>query len=466
MDSGVRESVRRLLSADGPLQFGPGTDNPLPTEVAETFSIRSCMAMAIRPKLDKPWQFGIHQCSHVSRWSAAEERLFEAIGRRIVDRLDSLISYRDLQKSEAQYRNIVETTNEGIWVLDADGLTRFVNARLSRMLGYAGEEMLGRPFADFVFGEDIPDHLRKMENRRRGLAETYEQRIRHKEERTLWTFVSVTPVFNEAGQFDGSLVMLTDISERKRIEDSLRAKREQLAMVTMELSLAEERERLRIASILHDHIGQLLLLGRIKLGGLSALRLPEEVVQIVVETRDILEQAARDVHSLTVQMHPPVLGLAGLGAALEWLGKQMMVDFGLQVEFHDDRQPKPLGEELASVLYQCARELLINVAKHAETDRARLLVGLRGNAFLLVVEDAGVGFDPAIVGCDGNREMQFGLFSIQIRIERLGGETVIHSVPGQGSRIEIHLPLAETAIAQGVIHGHKDFAGGRPSNHA
>lgn len=85
------------------------------------------------------------------------------------------------RKSEAKYRLIVDTANEGIWMLGPDALTTFVNARMAQMLGFPGEEMIGRPLTSFMFEEDVPDHLVKLENRRRGLSEQYERRFRRKD---------------------------------------------------------------------------------------------------------------------------------------------------------------------------------------------------------------------------------------------------------------------------------------------
>jgi len=83
--------------------------------------------------------------------------------------------------AEAKYRLIVDTANEGIWVLEEDGTTSFVNAQMAEMLGYETEEMTGREIASFIFEEDLLDHAHQMEKRRRGVAEHYERRWRRKD---------------------------------------------------------------------------------------------------------------------------------------------------------------------------------------------------------------------------------------------------------------------------------------------
>ncbi|MGD0845338.1 MAG: PAS domain S-box protein [Geobacteraceae bacterium] len=228
MDPDVAETLRLLLASDGPVQFGPGTPYPLPEEVSERFGFKCFMSMALHPKVGKLWQFGMHQCSYPRIWTPDEERLFLEIGRRLADALTSLTSHRDLRESEARYRRIVDTASEGIWVVGPDIRTISVNARMAEMLGYPSEEIIGRPFTDFMFEEDLPDHLKKIENRRQGMSENYERRFRRKDGETLWTQASATPILDNEHRFIGSFAMFTDITDRKRAEETLNRLNEEL----------------------------------------------------------------------------------------------------------------------------------------------------------------------------------------------------------------------------------------------
>jgi PAS domain S-box-containing protein len=127
-----------------------------------------------------------------------------------------------LRESEARYRRIVDTATEGIWMIGPDSMTTFVNARMTEILGCSGEEMIGRPFTDFMFEEDIPHHLLQIENRRRGIKGQYERRFRHREGRTVWTLASASSLLDEQRHFEGSFAMFTDITERKRMETELK----------------------------------------------------------------------------------------------------------------------------------------------------------------------------------------------------------------------------------------------------
>jgi two-component system, cell cycle sensor histidine kinase and response regulator CckA len=132
-----------------------------------------------------------------------------------------------LRESESRYRRIVETTSEGIWTLDAEGRTSYVNQRMTEILGYSAEEMLGRHYFDFMGGDARTQAAEQLAHRRRGIAEQYELQLKHRDGRDLWAQISANPMFGENGEFLGSLGMLTDITERRRLEKE----RKRLAMI-------------------------------------------------------------------------------------------------------------------------------------------------------------------------------------------------------------------------------------------
>ena len=96
----IADVSRSLLASDGPVRFDPESDCAFPSELAERFDIKSIIAMAVHPKVDKPYVFGLHQCSHPRVWTPHEERLFHEIGRRLADALDTLLMFRNLRESQ------------------------------------------------------------------------------------------------------------------------------------------------------------------------------------------------------------------------------------------------------------------------------------------------------------------------------------------------------------------------------
>jgi PAS domain S-box-containing protein len=160
----------------------------------------------------------------------------------ILDVTDRKQAEQDLKASEARYRRLIETAEEGIWICDADHKTTFVNAKMATRLGYSPADMVGRSLADFMDPEGLisnysnnvsrflfdfmdPEGViqatQNVERRRTGITEHYDFRFKHKDGSDLWVVISTSPVFDDNGQYTGSLSMITDITARKQAEVAL-----------------------------------------------------------------------------------------------------------------------------------------------------------------------------------------------------------------------------------------------------
>jgi len=232
-----------------------------------------------------------------------------------------------------------------------------------------------------------------------------------------------------------------EIAERKRAEEAVLMDREKLKSLASELTLAEERERRRIASEIHDVTIQSLALAKMKLDGLShsvSLRDPAEVLE---EIREALGKAIDETRSLISRVHSPILALLGFEAAVgEWLTGQIQ-EHGIECQFEDDGEPKPLDDDIKLVLFRNVRELLMNVVKHARAKKVKVSIRRDGEQICVIVEDDGVGFDPAEAASVAHKRDEFGLFSIRERLEEMGGAFEIESAPGRGCRAVMRAPL-------------------------
>ena len=132
----------------------------------------------------------------------------------------------DLRESEEKYRRFIETANEGIWQMDSQFATTFVNQKMAEMLGYTPEEMNGRDVSSFMHPDDRSDHASRIVERRKGRRDQYERRFVKKDGTVIWTLVSATALLDPDGTFKGSFAMFTDITERKKAEQTLRKERD------------------------------------------------------------------------------------------------------------------------------------------------------------------------------------------------------------------------------------------------
>ncbi|MCK9152462.1 PAS domain S-box protein [Methanobacterium alcaliphilum] len=145
-----------------------------------------------------------------------------------------------LKESEEKYRNIVEAANEGIWAMNKNFITTFVNRQMAEILGYEIEEILGKNITFFMLEEELNKHNQRMKNRIRGLPDKYICKFRRKNGDELWAIVSATPLKNKNGEFDGSFAMLTDITPQKEYEEKIKT-----ALKEKELLLSEIHHRVK-----------------------------------------------------------------------------------------------------------------------------------------------------------------------------------------------------------------------------
>ena len=247
-------------------------------------------------------------------------------------------------------------------------------------------------------------------------------------------------------------VVLTDITKRKQAERQLAAmsagleqqvsdRTKQLRAVSAQLTRTEEHERHLLAQELHDNLIQLIFTIKIKLS-LLAPGSPQSAVNHIVELADQAERAAR----LTMQqLSPPILPILGLVPALKWLIGEMASTHGLVVHFHSEGIPVALVDEVQTFLFRSARELLVNVAKHAGAGDTRLSCLFNDSELLLVVTDDGCGFDPASWRGKWPLGPHFGLSAIHERMINIGGMMKIDSRPGKGTMITLTVPYSTAA---------------------
>jgi signal transduction histidine kinase/CheY-like chemotaxis protein len=227
-----------------------------------------------------------------------------------------------------------------------------------------------------------------------------------------------------------------------RVEQRTAELKEQTARLqnlAAELSSAEQRERKRVAALLHDGLQQLLVAAGLQLEMAAATSTGENRKSINQAAKWIKEarSAARD---LTCQLRPPALYEDGLVAALHWLASEMEERHHLNVTICGGGEPAmPISDDIKALLFECVRELLFNVAKYARVNRATVTVTEESGRLHIVVSDHGIGFDANTIGTS-RQNGAFGLFSIRERLTALSGEMVMISSPGKGTRIELYIP--------------------------
>ena len=233
-----------------------------------------------------------------------------------------------------------------------------------------------------------------------------------------------------------------DVTERKKIEESILEYQKQLKSLASQLTLTEEKERYRIATALHDQISQYLAVSRMKIDELIDLIDSEEKQTLLEQVSQWLYHAIEETRSLTSDLSSPILYELGFERAVAaWLHDEVRQKHKIETEFHNDYLPKPLDDDIRILLFRNVRELLFNVIKHAHARKVKVSINRIDININIKVEDDGVGFDPSEVAATATGHARFGLFSIRERLEQFGGHLQIDSAPGKGSVITLIAPL-------------------------
>jgi GAF domain-containing protein len=210
--------------------------------------------------------------------------------------------------------------------------------------------------------------------------------------------VAIMGVGNKAGDYTQAdvdvlqsfAVPLMDLLEYQRAEEALRElnatleqhvaqrtaelsqRAEQLRALALELTQAEQRERRRLAQVLHDHLQQLLVAARMKVGLLRRRVQDDQLGATIGQLDDLLNETIKESRSLAVQLFPPVLYTEGLAAGLQWLAHRTREKFDLAIEVQADPAAEPAEETTRAFLFQAVGELLLNAAKHARARRVQV----------------------------------------------------------------------------------------------
>lgn len=375
---------------------------------------------------------------------------------------------QSLRESEARFREMADNAPVMVWVTEPNGYCNFLGQSWYDFTGQAPDAGLGFGWIQAVHPDDR-QHAQEvfMGASRRGESFRLEYRLRHNNGDYRWALDAAAPRRSESGEFLGYIGSVIDVTEQKGAEVALQEAQERLqqwnvqleqavnlktaelvesqdrlrAMAT-ELNLAEQRERQQLATELHDHLQQILVLGKLKMGqGKRLTSAMPALTRVIEETEAVFSEALQYTRTLVAELSPPVLRDHGLAAGLRWLGDYMKKhELSVIVHLPVDPLP-PLPNDQDMMVFQSVRELLINCSKHAGTGQAFVTVEKRLDVLCITVLDHGSGFVMTPDVSTGALSSKFGLFSIRERMRGLGGSLHLESAPGKGTKAMLTLPL-------------------------
>jgi PAS domain S-box-containing protein len=380
--------------------------------------------------------------------------------------------------SEGGTRALLEMMPAAMFTCDTEGLITYYNRRAAELWGrypklrdpdnrYCGSFRIYQ-----TNGELLPHFQCPM-----AIAVTTGRGTRNEEiifERpdgtTILASVNIDLLYDPSGRPCGAINVFEDVTARKEaeiaqarlladlaleqaklqqltetLEERVRARSQQVRRLAAQLSLAEHRERDRIARILHDHVQQMLYAVKWRMDMMEsdcAIDNPAHSHLGITELKQLADEALRSVRTLSVELSPPVLENEGLPEAVAWLASQVKELHALDVTIHTEGVCRIEDKHLRIVIFQIVRELLFNVVKHAQVEHASVTLCQSEGEFIATVSDQGQGFDPVAHSGNGYRPSGLGLAGIHEQLELFNGALEVYSSPSQGTRVRFTLPLA------------------------
>jgi PAS domain S-box-containing protein len=364
---------------------------------------------------------------HHRELAAANEQLRHQLAER--ERVETR-----LRESEQRFRAIAESNPVPVLISRvADGTILYANERLAHTIGVPLTELVGRHTTDFYVSPE--DRVLLMQTMlRHGHVNDYELRVKRSDGTALWVWVS-----NQRIVYQGDDAVLTgflDITHRKEVEDRLRHD-QQLLKKMVEL---QDRDRQLVAYEIHDGLvqditGALMFLeasAETEKGAKAATKQKLEVA------RKLLQGAINEARRLINGLRPPILDEAGVVSAIEHLAADMATRAKVDVRFEHEVGFSRLAPRLENTIYRIVQEALTNVHRHSRAHQADVRLHQFDQTLRITVRDEGIGFNPAEVAPN-----RLGLTGVQERARLFGGTARIISAPGQGTTIDVELPLSD-----------------------
>lgn len=343
------------------------------------------------------------------RYIEAELERYRKDLERLVEKRTAQLTrqLRRLKQAEGNLDLLVESTPDGILVIDRGGNIMFANSAAKRLFGYHDKELVGTIFGYPVLGEKVELTVPDVH----GNTRYVEMRV-----------VDITWRRKKC-----SMAILEDITEHKKSERRIRS-------LSRRLLKAQEKERRKLSHALHDEVGGTITVLKL---AVHHLRTKSGKVNTdgLADLDELVDELTDEIRHLSHDIRPSMLDDFGIKDALEWYFERHGQRTNIGVSFSCNLSGERFPEELETAVYRIVQEALNNAVKYSKSKRIEVELLRRADLLYLTVTDYGCGFDPA------NIKSGMGITGMQDLADLVGGKLFIDSVPGHGTRIVCDFPI-------------------------
>jgi len=383
-----------------------------------------------------------------------EPRIFEAamlpfhkkeIISGVRDITDRRKTEKNLQKSEEQYRLLVENMEDIVFIINNDRRILFVNQSLIIFSSKQTSELIGESVSSLFKEKGTPI-----------ISETLNQIFESSEGEkidveldfsrfSLWFEFSLIPQFNTSNSLESILCIGREITEKRLQEqglmqsvENLRVQRQQLRDLSKEMLLIQEKERKHISMELHDAIGQAMTAISLTLESIRTSDSNEKTIKSrIADCQNLVEETSEKIHHFSEELHPPGLEDLGLIPVIKSHSRKFTERTGLLINVEGDEKVETLSSDVKTILFRIYQEGINNIAKHANASLINITLNKQNGNFHCCIEDNGQGFDFNLISSTSSG---LGLVGMTERIISIGGSLDIQSSPGGGTRLFVEIP--------------------------
>jgi len=391
--------------------------------------IRGVLCVAMR----RPRQFAIEDIE-----------LLTGVGAQIATAIENARLYekerlvaQQLAVSERNYRQLFENANDAIWVHDLQGNITAANEAAAKLVGYDIKEMGKMNVREFLSDEslNIASQIRHKLLEQEAVEQPYEQSLIRKDG-TKATLKLTTSLVTENGKPIGFQHIARDVTEERRMQDSLRY---YLSHVTK----VQEEERKRIARELHDDTSQALyaLSRQVDNFARNNSRQAPNTTAFLKELQEQLNKTLQGIRRFTQELRPSMLDDLGLLATLRWQVSDLEKQSGVEVRLTVIGIERRFSAEMELTIFRIVQEALRNVEKHAQASKVEVKIEFCEGKTKISIGDNGKGFDSGRSLADLPREGKLGIAGMEERVRLLNGNMRIESKPDKGTKVMIEVPI-------------------------
>lgn len=345
-------------------------------------------------------------------------------------------------ESERRYHTLAEVSPVGIFHTDAAGSTTYVNPRWCQISGITYEKAMGNGWFEAVHPDDR-DMLRRNweEATRHQQVSVSEYRFVRPNGSTAWVIGQAIPERDADGAIVGYVGTTTDITDRKLAEKEMEESSQKLRQLTTHLLNIREEERKRIGREIHDELGQQLTAIKMDISWIAKKTDPSQEafktkLQNVIA---LLDGGNQSIRRILNELRPVILDDYGLLEALRWQAQQFTANTHIPVAMTASESDMRIPEEISTCIFRIFQEALTNITRYAKATQVKVSLDIDSDSVLLNIEDNGLGFDTELT----KTKKSFGILGMKERVASLNGRFDLSSVPGNGTRISIHIPITQ-----------------------